>query len=165
VGTTIIKRSDRAITVAHDDAAVGSCEPARVARGSDAMRLADVTADRPTRAMHKDELLGLIKDTGGFDPEIEIVATPKPEPEPKPQVAAPQPAARSRVVEPPAAMIVDLPPQELVQHARPTCAIDPDELRALVRPAVLPVYRSGHARWPLIAAVCAAAIAVILLIG
>ena len=110
-------------------------DPARLARGSDAL------ANRPTCAMHKDELRGLLQQTGGLDAEIEVVAQREP-----------------------AAVIVDRPAPEVQVHQRPTCAIDPEALRALVQPAVLPVYHAQTPRWPWLVALLAAATVLALLI-
>ena len=127
-------------------------EPARLARGSESMRLSAMSKDRPTCAMHKDELLGLIQQTGGLDPEIEVVTRAPTEP-PAIIVDSPEPAA----------LIVNRPAPEALLHERPTCAIDPGELRLLMRPPVLPVYH-GRSRWALIAAIAAALVAIGLLL-
>jgi hypothetical protein len=96
--------------------------------------------DRPTSAIDPAELRGLIGQTGGLDAEIEIVAVIPPEPP---------------------AVIVDVPPRELLRHARPTGAMDPAALRALVNAPMYPVYR-GSPRWLLVAALAFALLAVVL---
>ena len=58
---------------------------------------------------------------------------------------------------------MDLPSREIALHERSTFAIDLDELRSLVRPDLLHVDHA-HAHWSLIAAMCAAAVAVLILI-
>jgi hypothetical protein len=146
VGTTIIKREQRAVTVVQDED-----EPRRLARGSEPI----LPKERATRAMHKDELLGLIHEAGG-DPVIEVkrAATAPPVVE--------EPAVIVDEIEP-AAVVVDTPSAELVANERPTCAIDPDALRKLVSAPVYPTYHPPVRRWPLLVASLAFAIAALLL--
>ncbi len=129
--------------------------PLRVARGSDALSLRDRAGDRPTCAMHKDELLGLIQQTGGLDPEIEIIA----------QRAATEPpvVVVARAATEPPAVIISVPASETIQDQRPTCAIDPQALRMLMRPSVYPVFRAASHRWALVIAFAAVAIIALLL--
>ena len=145
VATTIIRRAQRAVTVPMEDPE----EPLRLARGSESMVPNDAAADRPTTAIDPAELRGLIGQAGGLDAEIEIVAKTAP--------------AERATTEPPA-VIVDVPPPELVQHERPTIALDPSALRALVVAPTYPVYRAGSSPWLLVAALAFALLAVVLLV-
>ncbi len=128
-------------------------EPLRLARGSESMEppRPDFGDDRPTSAINPLQLRGLIEQAGGLDAEIEVIAKEPPPPIP-------------RTPEEPPAVIVDLPTSEQVQEVRPTCAIDPEALRALVRPPVYPVYRGTSGRWLYVASLAFALVAVLLLV-
>ena len=92
----------------------------RIARGSEPLL-------RETRAIDPAELRGLREEAGSVDVDVhgEVETS----------------ASRKLRTEPRAPVIVDLP------DARPTCAIDPDELRQLTRPPVLPIYHRRAPSW------------------